>query len=39
MEWGVAALPADNGRFPQISGFSMVVSRDGTAGSRTRSST
>jgi 5'-nucleotidase / UDP-sugar diphosphatase len=25
MEWGVAALPAGNGKFPQISGFTMTV--------------
>jgi 5'-nucleotidase len=25
MEWGVAALPAGNGKFPQISGFKLVV--------------
>ena len=25
MEWGVAALPAGNGKFPQISGFKMTV--------------
>jgi 5'-nucleotidase len=25
MEWGVAALPAANGKFPQISGFRMTV--------------
>jgi 5'-nucleotidase len=25
MEWGVAALPAANGKFPQISGFTMTV--------------
>ena len=25
MEWGVAALPAGNGKFPQISGFKMIV--------------
>jgi 5'-nucleotidase/UDP-sugar diphosphatase len=31
MEWGVAALPASNGRFPQIAGFKMVVNRKGTA--------
>jgi 5'-nucleotidase/UDP-sugar diphosphatase len=31
MEWGVAALPLGNGRFPQISGFSMTVQQSGTA--------
>lgn len=31
MEWGVAALPAGNGKFPQISGFKIVVSTAGTA--------
>jgi 5'-nucleotidase len=31
MEWGVAALPAANGRFPQISGFKLVASRAGVA--------
>jgi 5'-nucleotidase len=25
MEWGVAALPAGNGKFPQISGFKLTV--------------
>ena len=25
MEWGVAALPAGNGKFPQISGYKMTV--------------
>ena len=25
MEWGVAALPAGNGKFPQISGYKLVV--------------
>ena len=25
MEWGVAALPAANGKFPQISGFKLTV--------------
>ena len=31
MEWGVGALPAANGRFPQIAGFKIVVKRPGTA--------
>jgi 5'-nucleotidase len=30
MEWGVAALPDANGRFPQVSGFSMAVNQSGT---------
>jgi 5'-nucleotidase len=39
MEFGVAALPAANGRFPQIAGFSMVVDPAAAAGSRIRSLT
>lgn len=31
MEWGVAALPATDGRFPQISGFKIVVDTTRTA--------
>jgi len=31
MEWGVAALPSNNGRFPQIAGFRMTVNTSGTA--------
>ncbi len=34
MEHGVAALPAENGRFPQIGGFSMVVNPAAAVGSR-----
>jgi 5'-nucleotidase len=37
MEHGVGALPAANGRFPQIAGFSMVVDPAAAAGSRVRS--
>jgi 5'-nucleotidase/UDP-sugar diphosphatase len=31
MEWGVATLPTNNGRFPQIGGYKMVVKQSGTA--------
>ncbi len=31
MEWGVAALPTNNGRFPQIAGFKMTVDTSKTA--------
>lgn len=31
MEWGVAASPTNDGKFPQISGFRMVVDRTRTA--------
>jgi len=31
MEWGVAALPSNNGRFPQIAGFKMTVDTSKTA--------
>ena len=37
MEWGVAALPAGNGRFPQITGYKMVVDTTRTAQIQTRS--
>ena len=36
MEWGVAALPAANGKFPQISGFKMTVDTTKPAQVQTR---
>lgn len=37
MEWGFAALPAANGRFPQISGFTVVLDTQKPVGERVES--
>lgn len=34
MEWGLGALPAANGRFPQISGFTVVFDSEQPSGQR-----